>query len=154
MLLQRVPLKLDQLLAWETALIAGVGAFSSVCALVYLQMIRLSARIVALVTLERFHSWMRPNVFHKKNQSNSSPRAWSCYEGKAGRFFFLPKVPLCASSTRAAEAGWIACLKNCIDCSCERSGGARHDQGSPRWNQRQTFIRNHFCWPSIPGKVE
>ena len=55
-------LKVTRWLAWETALITGVGLFSGVSALVYFQITRVSARIVALVTLERFHSWMGPNV--------------------------------------------------------------------------------------------
>ena len=53
-----VPLKAAGLCAWETALIAGVGLFSSVRALVYFQIRRLSARIVALITLERLLAWM------------------------------------------------------------------------------------------------
>ena len=59
---RHVLLKVTRLLAWETALIARVGLFSSVSALVYFQTARLRARIVALVTLERFFSWMGPNV--------------------------------------------------------------------------------------------
>ena len=51
-----VSLKVVSLFAGIVALIAGVGTFSSVSALVYFQITRLSARIVALVTLERFHS--------------------------------------------------------------------------------------------------
>ena len=53
---RHVLLKVTRLLAGETALIAGVGLFSGVSALVSSQIRRLSARIVALVTLERFHS--------------------------------------------------------------------------------------------------
>ena len=49
-------LKVTRIFARETALIAGVGLFSSVSALVYFQMRRMGARIVALVTLERFLS--------------------------------------------------------------------------------------------------
>ena len=51
-----VLLKGTRLLARETALIAGVGLFSGVSALVYFKITRLSARIVALITLERFLS--------------------------------------------------------------------------------------------------
>ena len=53
---RHVLLKVTRLLAGETALIAGVGLFSSVSALVYFQRVSLSTRIVALVTLERFFS--------------------------------------------------------------------------------------------------
>ena len=49
-------LKVTRLLAGETASIAGVGLFSGVSALVNFQITRLSARIVALVTLERLLS--------------------------------------------------------------------------------------------------
>ena len=51
-----VPLKVVSLFAGIVALIADVGLFSSVSALVYFKMTRVSARIVALVTLERLHS--------------------------------------------------------------------------------------------------
>ena len=51
--LRYVPLKIAGCFAGETALIAGVGFFTSVRALVYFQIRRLSARIVALITLER-----------------------------------------------------------------------------------------------------
>ena len=56
---------MTRLLAWKTALVAGVGLFSGVSAIVSFQIARLGARIVALITLERFHSWMGPNVFLK-----------------------------------------------------------------------------------------
>ena len=59
---RHVPLKVTRCFAWVTALIAGVGLFSGVSALVSFQTTRLSARIVALITLERFHSWMGTNV--------------------------------------------------------------------------------------------
>ena len=49
-------LKVTRIFARETALIAGVGLFSSVSALVYFQISRSSARIVALVALERVFS--------------------------------------------------------------------------------------------------
>ena len=48
-----MPLKTVGPVAGETALIARVGLFSGVSALVCLQTTRLSARMVALVTLER-----------------------------------------------------------------------------------------------------
>ena len=51
-----VPLKVVSLFAGIVALIAGVGFFSGVSALVSFQITRHSVRIVALVTLERFHS--------------------------------------------------------------------------------------------------
>ena len=56
MLPRHMLLKVTRLLAGETASIAGVGLFSGVSALVNLQINRLSARIVALITLERFLS--------------------------------------------------------------------------------------------------
>ena len=49
-----VSLKVVSLFAGIVALIAGVGLFSGVRALVYFQMTRHSARIVALITFERF----------------------------------------------------------------------------------------------------
>ena len=64
-LLCHMPQKLNRSYAWETALIAGVGILSSVSALVYFQIRRISARIVALVTLERSLSWMGTHVFFK-----------------------------------------------------------------------------------------
>ena len=51
-----VPLKVVSLFAGIVALVAVVGLFSSVSALVNFQMTRVSARIVALVTLERLLS--------------------------------------------------------------------------------------------------
>ena len=61
-LLCHVFLKITRHFAGETALIAGVGLFTSVSASVHFQTIRSSARIVALITLERFHSWMGQNM--------------------------------------------------------------------------------------------
>ena len=46
-------------------MIAGVGLFSGVSALVSFQTTRRSARIVALVTLERLHSGVGPYVLLK-----------------------------------------------------------------------------------------
>ena len=51
-----VPLKMDRCFAGEAAELTIVGLFSSVLALVYFQITSLSARIVALVTLERLLS--------------------------------------------------------------------------------------------------
>ena len=51
-----VLLKVVSLFAGIVALIAGVGTFSSVSALVYFKMTRARTRIVALVTLEWFLS--------------------------------------------------------------------------------------------------
>ena len=58
-------LKVWGFFALETALIASLGVFSDVSVLVYFELTRHSARIVALVTLERFLSWMGPYVFLK-----------------------------------------------------------------------------------------
>ena len=60
-----VPLKVVSLFAGIVALIAGVGTFSSVSALVYFKMTRHSARIVALITFEWFLSRMGPDVILK-----------------------------------------------------------------------------------------
>ena len=53
---RHVLLKVARIFAGVTALIAGVGLFSSVSAPVYFQRTRLRGGIVALITLERFLS--------------------------------------------------------------------------------------------------
>ena len=60
---RHVLLKVTRLLAWETALIASVGFFSSVSALVSFLITRHSARIVALITPERLPTWVGSNMY-------------------------------------------------------------------------------------------